>query len=326
MNHALASSLLLIASPLSVTRVPSPHTSKVIQNARMSMSAASRLPPGAGGFDDYDPLTRRLPISASWPQPLNTKLDAGSIEDSDHTPESAVTTATSATFPTQSETSVHSSGSAEDIELPQGVPTLEPHRSPKRRKKAKDKMPLAADQPLTSQGKERVRVYLACAQWCVDHRCFLMMISYACNRFHSRQRKIRCDGAKPCCEVCTKRGITACRYDSAPKRRGPDRVPGSRSRAHDEEDELDGVGPSRRRRRRATSGAPPGSVAPSPDIKRSADATTHDRSRRHGDTIHSGTSDMPPSPVEFNNCKDSPLSDQYQPLQQPQVRRLSLSR
>jgi hypothetical protein len=36
---------------------------------------------------------------------------------------------------------------------------------PKKKKKNKDRVALAVDQPLTSQGKERQRVYLACVQW-----------------------------------------------------------------------------------------------------------------------------------------------------------------
>jgi hypothetical protein len=48
--------------------------------------------------------------------------------------------------------------------------THEPSPPPKsrRRKKGKDSIPLAPDQPLTSQGTTRQRVYLACVQWCVN--------------------------------------------------------------------------------------------------------------------------------------------------------------
>jgi hypothetical protein len=70
------------------------------------------------------------------------------------------------------------------------------------------------------------------------------------NSTYSRQRKIRCDGAKPGCEVCVKRGITGCNYDTAPKRRGPDRQPGGRQRLREEDQEADEVGPVRTRRRR----------------------------------------------------------------------------
>lgn len=74
--------------------------------------------------------------------------------------------------------------------------------------------------------------------------------------WHSRTRKIRCDGAKPICLHCSRRSTTnpddstLCTYDSAPKRRGPDKNPGSRQRisAH----ESTHGGKVRRRRRRDT--------------------------------------------------------------------------
>lgn len=70
----------------------------------------------------------------------------------------------------------------------------------------------------------------------------------------SRSRKIRCDGAKPICHNCSRRattpvgGAVECTYDSAPKRRGPDRHPGARQRllSHDTAD----GGKIRKRRRR----------------------------------------------------------------------------
>ncbi|KAI1784849.1 hypothetical protein LXA43DRAFT_174761 [Ganoderma leucocontextum] len=70
---------------------------------------------------------------------------------------------------------------------------------------------ISADQPLTSHGKPRERVYLACLQ--------------------CRNRKVRCDGAKPECYNCMKRAdptAGTCSYDAAPRRRGKDRTPGSR--------------------------------------------------------------------------------------------------
>ncbi|KAJ7603558.1 hypothetical protein DFH06DRAFT_911689, partial [Mycena polygramma] len=69
---------------------------------------------------------------------------------------------------------------------------------------------LAADQPPTVKGTPRARVYVACA------RC--------------RTRKIRCDGVKPTCHNCSKcrSGTELCNYDSAPRRRGPDKLPGAR--------------------------------------------------------------------------------------------------
>lgn len=46
----------------------------------------------------------------------------------------------------------------------------------------------------------------------------------------SRSRKIRCDSTRPNCQNCIKRG-NECVYDKVPKRRGPDKRPGTRKRS-----------------------------------------------------------------------------------------------
>ncbi|KAJ3554349.1 hypothetical protein NM688_g3153 [Phlebia brevispora] len=45
-----------------------------------------------------------------------------------------------------------------------------------------------------------------------------------------RARKIRCDSTRPTCHNCTRRG-NECEYDAVPKRRGPDKRPGTRQRS-----------------------------------------------------------------------------------------------
>ncbi|CAL1713148.1 unnamed protein product [Somion occarium] len=109
-------------------------------------------------------------------------------------------------------------------------PPSEPR--PLGKRKEKPRIALAPDQPLTTQGKPRARVYVACVQ--------------------CRSRKIRCDGAKPICHNCTRKcaeGVTPeCTYDPAPKRRGPDKVPGARQRTA-QSTVTDG-GKVRKRRRR----------------------------------------------------------------------------
>ncbi|KAJ6525304.1 hypothetical protein DFH09DRAFT_936753 [Mycena vulgaris] len=84
---------------------------------------------------------------------------------------------------------------------------------PRKSRREKPRIQLAPDQPPTTQGKPRARVYVACIQ--------------------CRTRKIRCDGAKPICHNCGKRasGGSECNYDPLPKRRGPDKTPGARQRA-----------------------------------------------------------------------------------------------
>ncbi|KAI0822302.1 hypothetical protein BC628DRAFT_1327700 [Trametes gibbosa] len=98
--------------------------------------------------------------------------------------------------------------------------------SASRSRREKPRLELSPDQPLTTQGKPRTRVYVACVQ--------------------CRGRKIRCDGAKPVCHNCSRRAENPqlCSYDTAPKRRGPDRVPGARQRSAGGPNEK----PRRRRR------------------------------------------------------------------------------
>lgn len=46
----------------------------------------------------------------------------------------------------------------------------------------------------------------------------------------SRLRKIRCDSTRPACNNCVRRS-NECQYDAVPKRRGPDKRPGTRQRS-----------------------------------------------------------------------------------------------
>ncbi|TFK40666.1 hypothetical protein BDQ12DRAFT_733873 [Crucibulum laeve] len=127
---------------------------------------------------------------------------------------------------------------------PAAVQQLAPQPSKTRKtRREKPRIALAPDQPPTTQGKPRARVYVACLQ--------------------CRTRKIRCDGAKPVCHNCSRRttGGPECNYDALPKRRGPDKTPGARQRlARDARNEVENGGlPARRRRRTrntSTSNAP----------------------------------------------------------------------
>ncbi|KAL5524436.1 hypothetical protein ACEPAF_9576 [Sanghuangporus sanghuang] len=81
-------------------------------------------------------------------------------------------------------------------------------------------VPYASLPPLTTPGQASTssgdgkggskRIVMAC------HQC--------------RGRKIRCDAARPACSNCVRRR-EECRYDEKPRRRGPDKVPGSRMRS-----------------------------------------------------------------------------------------------
>ncbi|EIN11157.1 hypothetical protein PUNSTDRAFT_118688 [Punctularia strigosozonata HHB-11173 SS5] len=53
-----------------------------------------------------------------------------------------------------------------------------------------------------------------------------------------RARKIRCDSTRPVCNNCVRR-CNECQYDAVPKRRGPDKVPGTRRRRPKKRDKGD---------------------------------------------------------------------------------------
>ncbi|KAJ7658667.1 hypothetical protein DFH06DRAFT_1130956 [Mycena polygramma] len=84
------------------------------------------------------------------------------------------------------------------------------HAGKRKTRRRKSRPELAPDQPLTTRGKVRTRVSVACLP--------------------CRSRKIRCDGSRPVCHNCDERasGSSQCSYDALPKRRGPDKTPGAR--------------------------------------------------------------------------------------------------
>ncbi|KAH9848329.1 hypothetical protein C2E23DRAFT_739894 [Lenzites betulinus] len=132
-------------------------------------------------------------------QPSSTTSPSAPSSSSLGSPQSLPATSHSHTSPTNPDSeSVAASGSGSQD--PSGSRRL--------------RVQLAPDQPLTTHGKPRERVYVACSQ--------------------CRNRKVRCDGGKPECFNCSKRADAAsdpCLYDSAPRRRGKDRTPGSRKLA-----------------------------------------------------------------------------------------------
>lgn len=64
-----------------------------------------------------------------------------------------------------------------------------------------------------------------------------------------RSRKIRCDSTRPNCQNCIKRG-NECVYDKVPKRRGPDKRPGTRKRSCKKR-QSDGSDPQPKKKQRA---------------------------------------------------------------------------
>ncbi len=95
---------------------------------------------------------------------------------------------------------------------------------------------------------------IACRQWCVNHstllteNALLPSVSVTDGAF-SRSRKIRCDSTRPNCQNCVKRG-NECVYDKVPKRRGPDKRPGTRKRSCKKR-QSDGSDPQPKKKRRA---------------------------------------------------------------------------
>lgn len=70
----------------------------------------------------------------------------------------------------------------------------------------------------------------------------------------SRARKIRCDSTRPVCNNCVRRS-NECQYDAAPKRRGPDKRPGTRQRSCKKRPADGSAPPPPSKRKRTTSQA-----------------------------------------------------------------------
>lgn len=66
----------------------------------------------------------------------------------------------------------------------------------------------------------------------------------------SRARKIRCDSTRPNCNNCVRRS-DGCEYDEKPRRRGPDKRPGTRQRSCKKRP-IDGSAPPPKRKKGTT--------------------------------------------------------------------------
>ncbi|KAF6765530.1 hypothetical protein DFP72DRAFT_204488 [Ephemerocybe angulata] len=67
-----------------------------------------------------------------------------------------------------------------------------------------------------------------------------------------RSRKIRCDSTRPGCNNCARRN-NQCEYDAVPKRRGPDKRPGTRQRSCKKRPPPDGTNPAPPKRKKTSS-------------------------------------------------------------------------
>ncbi|PPQ77466.1 hypothetical protein CVT25_011336 [Psilocybe cyanescens] len=226
----------------------SPVSAPYIQSydRRASSSSDLHMPPGHSYPEHHyaaDSSLPRLPNTGSSKRNsgqsmLDTYSHAGSHSNFAHEPSSAIT----------GPASEHSGESEFWPNIASAAFQSEPKTKKARREKPR--IELAPDQPPTTQGKPRARVYVACLQW----RVMFKILSTACLTVFllSRTRKIRCDGAKPVCHNCGRRanGNSECNYDSIPKRRGPDKTPGARQRMARDLRNDDDNGPAPRRRRR----------------------------------------------------------------------------
>lgn len=107
--------------------------------------------------------------------------------------------------------------------------------------------------PPTASGsqKEVSTVVIACRQWYehpfLNTRPRPLTGWYLMLLLHSRSRKIRCDSTRPGCLNCARRSNN-CEYDVAPKRRGPDKRPGTRQRSCKKRPADEAAPPSKRKR------------------------------------------------------------------------------
>ncbi|KAH8119434.1 hypothetical protein DFH11DRAFT_1501181 [Phellopilus nigrolimitatus] len=97
------------------------------------------------------------------------------------------------------------------------------------------------------------------------------LVVIACRQ--CRARKIRCDSTRPSCNNCVRRQ-NECHYDAVPKRRGPDKRPGTRQRSCKKRP-ADGSMPVKKKQKKSTADAQsPVSVEGSDDTGRATGAAS----------------------------------------------------
>ncbi|KAF8965647.1 hypothetical protein BDZ97DRAFT_1811637 [Flammula alnicola] len=126
--------------------------------------------------------------------------------------------------------------------------------------------------------KEISSVVIACRQCLLTEYSPVNCLPYP---VLSRSRKIRCDSTRPVCNNCVRRS-NECEYDLVPKRRGPDKRPGTRQRSLKENLQQE---PKR----------------PSPTTFRHLDRHQQDPHYSH---IHPHSGQAPPSPTDLRMPSD----------------------
>lgn len=106
---------------------------------------------------------------------------------------------------------------------------------------------------------------------------YLFFLGELTNGLASRARKIRCDSTRPSCNNCVRRQ-NECHYDAVPKRRGPDKRPGTRQRSCKKRP-ADGSMPVKKKQKKSseepTQSASPTSVSPARTVGGGSGRTTH---------------------------------------------------
>ncbi|KAF8069868.1 hypothetical protein FPV67DRAFT_1414189 [Lyophyllum atratum] len=121
-----------------------------------------------------------------------------------------------------------------------------------------------------------------------------------------RSRKIRCDSTRPVCNNCVRRS-NVCEYDSVPKRRGPDKNPGTRQRSCKKRP-LDGSVPPPPKRKRTAIDRSSDTRDSAPSTSKVKENMASDKrsqsSPRHQERLHDARSQErlqhdPGSPIEL---------------------------
>ncbi|KAI6040220.1 hypothetical protein EDC04DRAFT_2567248 [Pisolithus marmoratus] len=121
-----------------------------------------------------------------------------------------------------------------------------------------------------------------------------------------RARKIRCDSTRPICHNCVRRS-NECQYDAVPKRRGPDKRPGTRQRSCKKRP-ADGsapVPPSKRKKAGTSTGSP------HTEGQAQRIGLEHNLVRTQQDTGNQPQPSLSPRRPEFTSAQSRTFPDSY---------------
>lgn len=121
-----------------------------------------------------------------------------------------------------------------------------------------------------------------------------------------RARKIRCDSTRPICHNCVRRS-NECQYDAVPKRRGPDKRPGTRQRSCKKRP-AEGSAPPIPPPKRKKAVAPSGEAQSSPQSQRLS-SEQDDRAHLGQPSLSSQRSELPSSAQSTTLSNSYPASD-----------------